>query len=99
MTFREVVLAIDGLRDKDRLYRDWIRRATYIIGVSGMNAKWVGNKFDSKLWPIEKISQPTIQERAYEQLRKMREADAKKEDVKKVKEIINGRRPEDSSRG
>lgn len=92
MTFREVVLAIEGLREKDKLYRDWIRRATYIIGVSGMNAKLILNKFDRQLWPIDVINKPNIRERAYEQLRKMKEAEEKNSDIKKAKEIINGRR-------
>lgn len=99
MTFREVVLSIDGLREKDKLYRDWIRRATYIIGASGWNAKHIIAKFDSALWPVENIDKPNVREAAYEQLRKFREAEAKNADVKKVKEIINGRGTEDSNRG
>lgn len=85
------MLAIDGLRDKDKLYRDWIRRATIIIASSGWNAKSIVKKFDA-LWPIENTGKPNVRERAYEQLRKMREADAKNADLKKVKELLDGRR-------
>lgn len=92
MTFREVVLAIDGLREKDKLHRDWIRRATFIISASGWNAKQIIAKFDNKLWPIESAAnKPDIREAAYEQLRKFREAESKNADVKKVKEILDGR--------
>lgn len=91
MTFREVVLAIDGLRDKDKLHRDWIRRAAFIIGASGWNAKQIVAKFDNKLWPIETLNKPNVREAAYEQLRKFREAEAKNADIKKVKDILDGR--------
>lgn len=91
MTMREVCLAIDGLREKDKLHRDWIRRATFIIGLSGWNAKQIIAKFDNKLWPIENNNKPNIREAAYEQLRKFREAEAKSADVKKVKQILDGR--------
>lgn len=99
MTFREVVLAIEGLREKDKQHRDWIRRAAFIISASGWNAKHIIAKFDKSLWPIENADKPNLRERAYEQLRKMREADAKNDDLKKVKQIINGRGTSDSSRG
>lgn len=91
MTFREVVLAIHGLRDRDKLYRDWIRRATYIIGISGHNAKWIGNRFEKQLWPIENIGKPSLRTRALETLKRFREAEQKSNDIKKVKEMIDAR--------
>jgi hypothetical protein len=99
MTLREVVFAIEGLRERDKLYRDWIRRATYIIGISGMNAKFISSRFDTKLWPIEAINIPNIRDRAKETLKRFKETEQKNEDINKVKELIDGRRTEDSSRG
>lgn len=91
MSFREVVFAIDGLRDKDKLYRDWIRRATYIIGISGMNAKFISAKFERSLWPVDMIDKPTIRSNAMETLKRFRDIEEKNEDIKKVKKIIDGR--------
>lgn len=98
MTLREVMLAIEGIREKDEYNQSLIRRATLIIGSSGMAGKEIARKFD-RLWPVkEKKSAPSITDRALQQLKKFRELDEKNADLKKAKELLHGGRSEDSSR-
>ena len=74
MTFKEVILAIDGLRDRDKMVEGWIRRATFIISATNFGGKAVSGKMD-RLWPIEG-GKVKVNEKALEQLRKFREAEA-----------------------
>lgn len=76
MTWREVVLSINGLRDRDKMLESWIRRSTFIIASTNFGGKSISGKID-KLWPIEN-EKPKVPERALEQLRKFREAEALK---------------------
>lgn len=90
MAFREVVLSIEGLREKDKYLHDLLRRATMIIGCSGFAGKEISKRFD-KLWPVmNQPGKPTRREEAYAFLKKLKEIDQKNADIKKVKEIING---------
>lgn len=91
MTYREVVLSIEGLRERDKLYRDWIRRATYIISCSGMNAKIIVKKFETELWPLEDMAKPQMSDRALERLKQLRDSENEKNDIRKVKKIIDAR--------
>lgn len=75
MTFREVILSIDGLRDKNKVYEAWIRRATFLIGSTNFGGKALANKMNT-LWPIEQIDKPKVQNAALEQLAKFREMEA-----------------------
>lgn len=85
MTYREVMLSISGLRQRDKMLESWIRRATFIIGASNFGGKGVSGKFE-RLWPVDgKVV--NVSERAIEQLRKFREAEA----MKRAKQKIDGR--------
>lgn len=91
MTIRDLVLAIEGLRERDKLNRDLLRRATYITAVSGWNAKMIIKKFDH-LWPVEKnnnVKNP-IRDRAYETLRRFREQEKEIRDKQYVKSLLDG---------
>lgn len=85
MTFRDVMLSIKGLRDRDKMHEAWIRRATLIIGSSNFGGKGVAEKFDRLLWPTEKAPS-NVSKRALDQLRKFREAEA----FKRAKEKLDG---------
>lgn len=51
MTFREVVLAINGLRDRDIMIQAMYRRMTAIIASTNMGGSKVASKIN-KLWPL-----------------------------------------------
>lgn len=85
MTFKQVMLAIEGLRNRDKLLESWIRRATCIIGSSNFGGKAVAAKFD-RLWPTEK-GPVNVSQRALDQLRKFRESEA----LKRAKQKLDGR--------
>lgn len=61
----------------------WIRRATFIISASGMNAKEIQRKFP-QMWPDDDEGPIKVPERALEQLRKFREAEVLKRAKKKL---------------
>lgn len=86
MTWREVVLSINGLRDRDKMLESWIRRSTFIIASTNFGGKGVAGKQES-LWPIDK-DKPKVPERALEQLRKFREAEA----LKRAKNKLDARK-------
>lgn len=86
MTFREVVLSIDGLRERDKMLEGWIRRATFIIASTNFGGKGITGKLE-KLWPIED-GPVKVPERALEQLRKFREAEA----LKRAKTKLDARK-------
>lgn len=88
MTWREVILALHGLRDRDRMMVAWIKRATFIIAASGMNGKEITRR-QQQLWPDDETdASPKKDERALEQLRKFREAEA----LKRAKTKIDARK-------
>jgi hypothetical protein len=84
MTFREVILAIDGLRNRDEMMEGWIRRATLIIASSSIGGKEISRRFD-KLWPTKR-GPLKVEEKALEQLRKFRENAA----MKRAKDKLDG---------
>lgn len=84
MTFREVILSINGLRDRDKMLEGWIRRATLIIASTNFGGKSIASKFD-RLWPVENAV-AKVSEKALEQLRKFREMEA----LQKAKDKLNG---------
>lgn len=92
MTFREVILTIDGLRDRDKMLEGWIRRASFIIGSTNFGGKALSGKMD-KLWPVENGT-PKVHEKAKEQLRKFREAEA----LKRAKTKLDAGRVETGNR-
>lgn len=52
MTFREVLLTIEGYNIGKKYLHDLLYRVTTIIASSGMNAKAVISKMN-RLWPLE----------------------------------------------
>lgn len=86
MTFRDVLLAIDGLREKDLYNQALIRRATLIIA-SALGGKRTAGAIN-RLWPMPKASgEKSLQEKAKDTLNRFREI----EDKNKVKNIIDAR--------
>ncbi len=75
MTFREVMLSISGLREKDLMYQAIARRMTAIIASTNFSGKGVAGKMN-KLWPISGDETPKVSSRALDTLKKFREADA-----------------------
>ena len=86
MTFKEVILAIDGLRERDKMLEGWIRRSTFIIASTNFGGKAVSGKMD-RLWPVEH-GKVNVNEKALEQLRKFREIEA----LKRAQNKLDGRR-------
>lgn len=84
MTFREVILSIEGLRERDKMLEGWARRATLIIASSSMGGKSIAAKFN-KLWPVE-MPEGNVSDRAREQLRIFREGEALERAKQKLKE-------------
>lgn len=83
ITFREVHLAIQGLYEQNKYLHDLFYRSTMLICSSGFNAKYALSKI-SKVWPLPGKKAPVISERAKEQLRQLREAEAWKSANKKL---------------
>lgn len=83
MTFREVILSIDGLRERDKMLEAWIRRATFIIASTNFGGKGVANK-QGQLWPIEAIDKSRVSSKALDQLRKFREMEALRKAKSKI---------------
>jgi len=77
MTFREVILSINGLRNRDKMLEAWQRRSTFIIASTNFGGKGVANKME-KLWPIEGVDRVKVNQKAKDQLRKLREMEAVK---------------------
>lgn len=84
ITFREVLLSIEGLNEQNKYYHDLVRKATSLICASGFNHK-VAAKFE-RLWPGDprKVT-GKISERALEQLRQLRKVEAQKSALEKIK--------------
>lgn len=77
MTFREVILSINGLRNRDKMLQEWHRRSAFIVASTNMGGKSVINKME-KLWPIEGVDRAKVNQKALDQLRKFREMEALK---------------------
>jgi len=77
MTFREVILSLNGLRNRDKMLEAWHRRSAFIIASTNFGGKGVANKME-KLWPIEGIDRVKVNQKAKDQLRKLREMEAVK---------------------
>lgn len=93
MTFREVLLSIEGLRDRDIISQYTYRRITAIVASSGMNGGKIASKIE-KMWPLPKL--PGAKENNYKDvLRRHREYEA----LNKANEKVNARRTKDTSRG
>lgn len=88
MTYREVILAIDGLRDKDLYNQHLTRRSSFIIASSGYNAKNIVKKFD-KLWPMEGEVKNGV---GAQQLAMLKQFKEQEQVANAMKEIKNGRR-------
>lgn len=85
VTFREVLLAIEGLNEQNKFYHDLLRKATSFICAAGFNHK-VAGKFNS-LWPSDDRKRTgKISERALEQLRQLRKVEAQKSALEKIKD-------------
>lgn len=86
MTLRDVLLAIDGLRDKDLYNQALVRRATLIIA-SALGGKRTAGAIN-RLWPMPKDKgEKTLQEKAKELNYRIKMLD----DKNKVKNILDGR--------
>lgn len=94
MTFKEVILAVNGLRERDKMFEAWIRRATFIIAATNFGGKSVIGKQES-LWPTGEKDSTAISDRALDQLRKFREAEA----LQRAKQKLDGGRAETHIRG
>lgn len=88
MTFRDIILAIDGLRDRDLVNQHLLRRSTFIIASSNIGGKAVSSKM-RQLWPINGDDAPdNISDAAYATLRKFKDMDM----AEKAKKLTDARR-------
>lgn len=83
MTFKDVILSIDGLRDRDKMLEAWIRRATFLIASTNFGGKSISGKMKS-LWPVDEKPVSNVSDRAREQLKKFRESEALKRAKNKI---------------
>lgn len=84
MTFRQVVLSITGLRERDLMQQAIARRMTVIISSTNMGGSKIASKI-KQLWPMpddDKISD--IPESAKATLRKFKEITAMTKAVDKI---------------
>jgi hypothetical protein len=84
VTFREVLLAIEGLHEQNKFYHDLLGKGVSFICASGMYGKAVLKSF-RKDWFGEKTGGGKISERALEQLRQLRKVEAQKSALEKIK--------------
>lgn len=77
MTLREIVLAINGLRERDDMQQAMFRRMTAIIASTNMGGKGIAQKM-SKLWPLRGDNISSVSDRAYATLKTFRENEALK---------------------
>lgn len=88
-------LALDGLYEQNKYHHDLLQLSTRLIVSSGCNAKAAITAMN-KAWPVSsKKSSLKISERAKEQLRQLREADA----LNRQKQKYDARRSSDTGRG
>lgn len=94
MTFRQVVLSITGLRERDLMQQAIAKRMTAIIASTNIGGSKIAKQIN-KLWPMpddDKVSD--IPESAKATLRKFTEITAKNKAVEK----LNGRRSKNTGR-
>ena len=85
MTFRDVLLAIDGIREKDLYNQALLRRATLIIA-SALGGKRTAGAIN-RLWPMPGQDEKSMVKMAIERLKVQKEKDEKL----KIKHILDGR--------
>lgn len=83
MTFREVVLAINGLRERDDMQQGIFRRMTFIIASTNFGGKGIAQKI-KKLWPLRSDGIGNVSDKAREVLRTFREREAMKKAALKL---------------
>jgi hypothetical protein len=81
VTFRDVLLAIEGLRERDLMHQHLLRRSTFIIASAGMGGQKIASKMH-KLWPMEEENKSAVSDRVRKTLRHFQELDA----IKKVQD-------------
>lgn len=91
MTFREVTLAITGLRDRDEMFESMFRGMTTIIASTNFGGKGVAGRM-KKMWPMKRDAL-NVSGRNMDVLKKFREGDAKLI----AKNKIDGRRSKTNS--
>jgi hypothetical protein len=89
MTFRDILLSLDGLREKDLFNQSLIRRSTLIIS-SALGGKKVAQSIE-KIWPLGDSKKGDWLQKAKDLLKKVNQND----DQKKVKRMMNIKKPED----
>lgn len=95
MTYRQLFIAVQGLRERDQAQESIYRRMTLLICASGFNGKAVVKGF-KKSWPMD--TDPTgeqIASRAKEIIRRHREAEA----LTKANDKLNARRTKNRRTG
>ncbi len=94
MTYRQIFLAVQGLRERDQAQESIYRRMTMLIAASGFNGKQVVKNF-KKSWPMDTdLSSADILSRGKDIIRKSREYDA----LNKAKDKVSARRFKNTSR-
>jgi len=84
MTFRQVILSITGLREKDLMLQAIYRRMTVIIASTNMGGGKIASKI-KQLWPLPDDNRETdIPEAAKATLRKFTEITAQQRAVDKL---------------
>lgn len=93
ITFKEVVLSIDGHHEQNKFFIDYLQLATRMVVLSGFNGR-AASAAMNKAWPFERAKGGIqISERAKAQLRQLRESEAKQ----RAKNKLDGRRNETGS--
>jgi hypothetical protein len=88
MTFRDIMLSLDGLREKDLFNQSLIRRSTLIIS-SALGGKKVAQSIE-KIWPLGESKKGEWLQKAKDLLKKASEHD----DQKKVRKMANVKKPD-----
>lgn len=92
MTYRQLFLAIQGLRERDDMQEAMYQRMTLLICASGFNGQKVVKGF-KKSWPMKSDSSKQTATRAKELIRKHREYEA----LNKANDKLNARRTKNRS--
>jgi hypothetical protein len=99
MTFKEVILATNGLRKRDEMHEAWIRRATLLISVTNFGGKGVVNKFD-KYWPTRNGEEKKgkVSNEIKDILKGLKDQDNQQTALLRAKQKIDARGSESNSR-